>query len=93
MLSIFGNNSRYLLGSQTNHVCVCVCEWELEGRGIPGTWTRKEESQQIYLLGRGHAEAAQMLELSKRHTAASAANLRGGPHAAHSPSKQQLRAW
>lgn len=74
----------------TTCVCVCVCEWELEGRGIPGTWMRKEESQQIYLLGRGHAEAAQMLELSKRHTATSEANLRGGPH---SPSKQQLRAW
>lgn len=62
-----------------------------EGRGIPGTWTRQEESQQIYLLGKGHAEALQMPELSKRHTVASESNLRGGLHAAHSLSEQQPR--
>lgn len=63
----------------------------IEGRGIPGTWTKQEESQQIYLLGKGRAEALQMLELSKHHTVASESNLWGGLHGSHSLSKQQLR--
>lgn len=88
MLGIFGNNSGYLLGSQRNRE---VNGSSIEGRGIPGTWTRQEESQQIYLLGKGHAEVLQMLELSKRHTVASESNLWGGLHAAHSLSKQQPR--
>lgn len=87
-LSIFGNSSGYLLGSQRNRR---VNGNSIEGRGIPGTWTRQEESQQIYLLGKGHAEALQMLELSKCHTVASESNLWGGLHAAHSLSKQQPR--
>lgn len=40
MLSIFGNNSRYLLGSQTNHVCVCV--W-MGTRGQGNSWNVDEE--------------------------------------------------
>ena len=63
----------------------------IEGRGIPGTWMRQEESQQIYLLGKGRAEALQMLELSKCHTVASESSPQGGLHVAHSLSKQQPR--